>query len=394
MAKRFLLAPFLFFSLHTLSAAELSPAREHTKTPTVSTTFTPFTGKTLGNNVRVRAKAALDSSIVCELDKGDYISVKGQKGDFYAIVPPSQLKAYIFRGFVIDGVVEADRVNIRLAPNREAPVVGRYNKGAIVEEAVSVDHPKWLEIPFPSTTRFYVAKEYIEYAGDVAFKEKYETRKKEGEQLLTSTHLLTQSEFAKPFQEIDPNRISAKYREIIDHYADFPTYVAQAKQALDQAQKTYLQRKIAYLEEKATQTPSVNSAVSVVNKKPDDSVNTPLMNCANNRMKEVWEPIEQSLYIDWRQDHPSSQSIEAFYTDQKLKQAITLRGILAPYDNDNVKNKPGDFMLKDRELPIAYLYSTQVDLEALVGKEVSLLVAPRPNNSFAFPAFYVLEVVH
>ncbi len=390
MAKRFFIAPVLFFSLHAVFAAELSPAKEHTKPPVVSSTFTPFTGKTLGNNVRVRAKAALDSSIVCELGKGDYVIVKGQKGDFYAIVPPSQLKAYIFRGFVIDGVVEADRVNIRLAPNREAPIVGRYNKGAIVEEAISANHPKWLEIPFPQTTRFYIAKEYIEYAGDVTFKEKYEARKKEGEQLLTSTRLLTQSEFAKPFQEIDPDKISAKYREILDHYADFPTYVAQARQALDEAQKTYLQRKIAYLEGKeAPQPPSAHAPTAVPHEAPPSAVPPP----SGDRMAAVWEPIERSLYIEWCQRHPS-QSIEAFYTDQKLKQATTLRGVLVSYDNDKVKNKPGDFMLKDRELPLAYLYSTRVDLHALVGKEVSLLVAPRSNNDFAFPAFYVLEVVH
>jgi len=44
------------------------------------------------------------------------------------------------------------------------------------------------------------------------------------------------------------------------------------------------------------------------------------------------------------------------------------------------------------DLGVAYLYSTQVNLEDFVGKRVTLLVSPRPNNNFAFPAYYVFEV--
>jgi hypothetical protein len=42
-------------------------------------------------------------------------------------------------------------------------------------------------------------------------------------------------------------------------------------------------------------------------------------------------------------------------------------------------------------LPIAYLYSTQVDLQGKVGQAVTLQAAPRPNHHFAFPAYFVLE---
>ena len=54
--------------------------------------------------------------------------------------------------------------------------------------------------------------------------------------------------------------------------------------------------------------------------------------------------------------------------------------------------KPGDFVLRDGDLPIGYLYSTQVNLDSLVGKRATLIVTPRPNNNFAFPAYYVLSV--
>ena len=58
-----------------------------------------------------------------------------------------------------------------------------------------------------------------------------------------------------------------------------------------------------------------------------------------------------------------------------------------------IKNKPGDFILRDNsDIPLGYLYSTQVDLKAFEGKEVSVLVVSRPNNHFAFPAYYVINI--
>ncbi|MEK7339256.1 MAG: hypothetical protein AABZ92_00910, partial [Verrucomicrobiota bacterium] len=57
-----------------------------------------------------------------------------------------------------------------------------------------------------------------------------------------------------------------------------------------------------------------------------------------------------------------------------------------------VKNKPGDFILRDKDIPLAYVYSTVVNLQDLVGKRVSLIATPRPNNNFAFPSYFVLDV--
>ncbi|MGD0665819.1 MAG: hypothetical protein ABSA17_08880, partial [Rhabdochlamydiaceae bacterium] len=70
---------------------------------------------------------------------------------------------------------------------------------------------------------------------------------------------------------------------------------------------------------------------------------------------------------------------------------VILTGIVEPYAS-MVKHKPGDYVLKDKDLPKAYLYSTQVNLQEYVGKKVSILVVPRSNNNFAFPAYFVLSV--
>jgi len=57
-----------------------------------------------------------------------------------------------------------------------------------------------------------------------------------------------------------------------------------------------------------------------------------------------------------------------------------------------IKNKPGDFIItKDNETK-AYLYSTKCDLNQHVGKKITMKVSPRPNNNFAFPAYFVNSI--
>jgi hypothetical protein len=57
-----------------------------------------------------------------------------------------------------------------------------------------------------------------------------------------------------------------------------------------------------------------------------------------------------------------------------------------------MKNKPGDYMLVSQatHAPIAYLYSTKVDLQHNVGQQVTIYGIKRPNYNFAFPAYFVV----
>jgi hypothetical protein len=91
----------------------------------------------------------------------------------------------------------------------------------------------------------------------------------------------------------------------------------------------------------------------------------------------------------WTAFH-SGKKIYVFYAEQKANASV-LTGTVEAYPNP-VKNRPGDFILKGSEAPIAYLYSTAINLEKYVGKQVTILAAPRPNNHFAFPAYFVLNV--
>lgn len=350
----------------------------------------PFTGKVNGNKVRLRSAPDVESAIVRELSKDDLLIITGEKNDFYAVEPPTDVKAYIFRSFVLDGNVEGNRVNVRLAPNKDAPIVAHMNTGERVEGKICKANNKWLEIPTPNVTRFYVAKEFIDYAGGPDVKLTMEKRKASIQKLMESTSLLAEAEMRKPFTEIDIARVEHNYSAVIKEYEDFPAYVDKAKQELAHIKEQYLQKKIQFLETKAKQlTANAEKRESQYFSHEDlekiQQEETILS--ATDRMK-AWEPVEESLFLTWSAVH-HAKNMDDFYEDQKLK-ANMLTGILEPF-KEPIKNKPGEYVVKKGDITVAYVYSTLVNLQDFVGRQVNLHVASRPNNNFAFPAFFVLD---
>ncbi|MBI3236476.1 MAG: hypothetical protein HYZ48_02030 [Chlamydiales bacterium] len=345
----------------------------------VQAPFSAFTGKVKGRKVRLRLQPDLDSRIIKELNKNDLLSIVGDKEDFWAVAPPAGIKTYVFRSFVLDNIVEANRVNIRLEPHLDAPIVGHLSMGDRVDGVISAINNKWLEIAPPAETRFYVAKDLIEFAGGPEVKVQMDKRKLSAEQILDATSLLSFSELRKPFDEIDFDRICKGFDLVISDYTDFPEYVDQAKESLASFQEAYLQKRISHLETLASIAPQAVEPLSEIKEALYD---------ISDKMKS-WEPIEQALFSSWTK-LGENQSLDQYYEEQKLA-AVVLSGILEPYQSP-VKSKPGDFILKDKDVPVAYVYSTVVNLQNLNGKTVKLVASPRPNNNFAFPAYFVLDL--
>lgn len=345
-----------------------------------------FTGRIVGNGVRMRLLPDVDSAIIQELAKDDLVVVLEEKNDFYGIEAPADMKAYVFRSFVLDNVVEGNRVNVRLLPELSSPVIGHLNTGDKVNGTISDQNSKWLEIAPPKNTRFYIAKEFIEKIGGPEIKSVRDKKKTSVVQLMESANHITQSELAKPFDDIDFDRLTSSYQVIIQDYTDFPDYVEQARNRLLELQEVYLQKKLAFLEAKANKLSKQLSMAKEAN--PSLEIPMEIAPPVSDKMK-FWIPAEESLFLAWSAQHPA-RSLEDYYQEQRAK-SVRLSGTLESYTAP-IKNKPGNFIIRDRDLPRAYLYSTKVDLDKYVGKYVTLYVSTRPNNNFAFPAYFVLDI--
>jgi len=346
--------------------------------------FKPFTGKVIGNKVRMRSGADLDSAIISQLNKDQLVLVLKDSNEFWGVKPASKNKGYVFRSYVIDNTVEADRVNIRLEPNVDAPIIGQLHSKDIVDGKMCPENNKWLEIDLPSDVCFYISKEYITYSGDVDLYVKTQIRQDEVEKLLNSAYFITQGECKKPYDEMNPDQAIEKFDEIIKHYPDFTAYVQQAKDGLALLQDNYLQKKIAYLEAKANISQVEKDELS----KAVEKITVTKKNESITEKMKFWESVENSLYRTWTTFHPEKKQKD-FYKEQEIN-SMMLSGIIESF-TQKIKNKPGDYLVKSNNNS-AYLYSTKVNLDEYVGKKVKLKVSPRPNNNFAFPAYFVNEV--
>ncbi len=376
--------------------------------------FEPFTAKVTGTKVRLRTQPSLEGHVVRETACGEMFAVTGEVEGFYAITPPKGTKGYVFRTFVLDGTVEGEHVNVRLYPDIEAPIIAQLNTGDKINPIVSDVNNKWLVIDLPSTATFYLAHEYIEKIGPVELLAKLEARHKEATHCLNSVFLYAQSEIQKPLQQIDLDSINKRFVELQTSYSDLPEIVESAQEASHLLQDVYVQKKIAFLESKAEQTASVFEVDPVhLEKLAALGIDIParhgeldvgrIAHAASNTLglattigdgtitdkMLVWKPLEQSIYHLWAVAHGESSMEEFYKTEQD--NAIFLSGIIEPY-NRPVKNLPGDYLIRCDNHPIAFLYSTKIDLQRLVGRNVTIMATPRPNNNFAFPAYFVLSV--
>lgn len=384
-----------FLSLCT--AAFTAPAAPSAPAKKVES-YKSFTGKLLANKVRIRAKADLDSPIIRQMNKNDLLLVIGEEGDFYAIEPLKDTKAYVFRSYILDDVVEANHVNVRLEPHVDAPIISQLQAGDKVKGTICSMNHKWLEIAPPKGTHFYVSKEFVGQAGGPELIVNMEKKKAQVDELLTSAFLNAEAECKKSYEEMAPQHAIEQFQTILRSYADFPEAVNQAKEGLALLKETYLNKKIAFLESKAELSPIVKEELLAKHKAENAELFTDVAvdpglwskRSAKPECLSFWDTLEESLYLSWTAFH-HGKNLDDYYSEQKANASV-LTGTIERYTFD-IKNKPGDFLLRGPEdAPLAYLYSTHVDLEKYSGKTVTILAAPRPNNHFAFPAYFVFSV--
>jgi hypothetical protein len=386
---------------HLPATTEVSTTAEDTRAD-----FQAFTGKVTREKVRLRLQPSVDCPIITELKKGDLLVIVGETDDFYAVLPPSYIKGYVYRTFILDNVVEGSHVNVRLEPQLEAPVIAQLNRGDRIEGHVASTNSKWLEIAPPATAHFFVSRDYIENIGHAELINTLSQRKAEVEHLLASAIVDSENELAKSFEAIDLTSTWETYRKIAADYNDFTVETAQAAESLKKLQDTNLERKIAYLEEKHIQHEAQQqiteehpekqepqqaaldqpaAAVTVEEARQHVATTTPIHIAA-------WKATEDDLYRQWRRSN--SNSSRAAYEDTQVEMATTLVGTLEPY-HSSAKNKPGDFIMRNRHNQrVAYLYSYDADLnlQDYVGRNITMRVVARPNHRFALPAYRVLAI--
>ncbi len=365
-----------------------------------STSAFPFTGKVSSKGVRLRTSPDLDSHVLRELNQDDYLLIVGEVENFYAVQPNPNTPLYIFRSFVLDGVVEAQNVNVRMGPSLSDPIVARLQSGTTVHGKVCSSNAKWLEISPPENVHFYLAKDYVEKVGGPQIIHNLHAQKESLDELFVSLHIAINEQKQKNYEEMQIQEIERIIEKVRSEYPSFKSDIRKAEELFHGLKEHFLAKKVAFLEKQ------MHADVITVNDEPSNKASSTSSENRSEKLEAVaaqaespariettpeavlkWKNIEYARYLGWTEEHPE-QPISDFYNEERLT-ATRLTGEIAAFEC-NLSARPGDFLLKQKGLAVAYLYSTLVDLSDLEGKEVSLVVVPRPNNDFAFPTYFVI----
>ena len=351
-----------------------------------------FTGKVTGSRVRVRLQPSLDGIILKELNQGELIIVTGEMDDFYAVKPETKCKGYIYRAYVLDNVVEANNVNLRLEPDVHAPILTQLGQGDSIKGTTCPENNKWLMVDLPDTVRFYIAKDFVANIGDVTLYKRTQMRRQQLASHLETVDKNIQNELKKPFAEIQPVTFVNDLKIIVAQNQDLPELADKAQSLIKTIQEQYLQLSLrkpldTSKETAASGHPSAQAQVASLDAPSVQGFAADIRHLSSFALEQ-----QENTVLDQALRSGKIENKDSFYAEE-LKNAQEISGQLVPYDRP-VKNRPGDFMLVDAKtkVPVAYLYSNRQDLNQFAGQPVHLMVTPRPNHHFALPAYFVLEI--
>jgi len=347
--------------------------------------FEAFTGQVTGTKVRLRLHPTLESVVLGELPQEELLVIIGEEDEFYKVKPDPKWKGYIYRAYILDNVVEANNVNLRLAPNTEAIIVTQLQQGRKVKGTICSENNKWMAIDLPESVCFYIAKEYVENIGNASLYTTIQTRQSELSRQLDTLETSIKKELQKPFHEIQLVPLVSELKVIVAKNSDLPEQVHRAEHLIAFAQEEYLTQS-----QKAHAT-TIGLAETAESDPP------------NNDTAQQEHSIQQRIvspHLEEQESHIVAKAIQLgqvdsedlFYQNEN-RVALEFVGQLIPYERV-VKNRPGDFILVDdkTKVPLAYLYSTRINLRDHIGSTIRIFVSPRPNHHFALPAYYVLEL--
>ncbi len=201
-----------------------------------------FTGVVSGERVNVRASDNISSEVVCQLNKGEEVSVLGLKGKWYKVELPKKALVYVAKSKVSNkngqGTVSEDKTNIRTAATISSTVIGRLNKGVSVK--ISKEYLDWYEIEAPKGAAGWVSSDYIKK--DKNFDNLCFVHNQSLSENLAQMDAAYQAELKKPLREIELKWILGGYEKFAADNKDTP----EGKEALLKAQEIKL--KVAEIE--------------------------------------------------------------------------------------------------------------------------------------------------
>lgn len=119
--------------------------------------------RVLSDRVNLRARPVEGAEVVGQVNQGDMLAVLNLEGDWVEVQAPTNAGVWIKGEFIRDGVVKADKVNVRSGPGVSYRAVGVLRSGQAVQ--VRETRGDWTSIVPPEGVTAWIRKELLERPG-------------------------------------------------------------------------------------------------------------------------------------------------------------------------------------------------------------------------------------
>jgi len=135
------------------------------------------------DDINVRADSTVNSKIICKVNKGLTVTVVQESYGWYKIRLPKIAPSFIKKNLVIligEGAARVlkDNINIRLSPNESACILGKVNKNEVVN--ILGDRLEWYKIEPVDNSFGWINKIFIDKAQNPKESKTIDTVKTEG----------------------------------------------------------------------------------------------------------------------------------------------------------------------------------------------------------------------
>jgi hypothetical protein len=126
----------------------------------VASAFVCADVRVTGDRVSLRAAPSLEAEVLDRAMRGDVFLELGRSNGWVAVEAPAYLDAWVDASYVTNGVVIANRLNVRSGPNQNYTVLRVVEGGTKLEELDRFH--AWMKVVPPAGSRVWIYADYTE----------------------------------------------------------------------------------------------------------------------------------------------------------------------------------------------------------------------------------------
>jgi hypothetical protein len=284
------------------------------------------------------------------------------------------------------GKVVGNNVRVRLKPDTNSKIICTLNKDFVV--TITNEDGMFYQILAVEKSPLFVYKKFVNHGKIDGNNVNVRTEPNQQSTVITQLHNDDRIDI------MDHNISTDKWVAIAPpnsvRYYISKNYVKSinektAWELIQEQNKTAVSESVDVVEIKKTFEPVYDTNINI------DTVVTHNIDATfESFVRPQWVDLETNIYSRWKQQHLNGDYQQFLTTESEFTRLE--QGRIVKVHKVSL-NHPGDFILYNGKKPVAYIFSTTIDLNDYNNIEKKLMLTERPNNMWGLPAYKVVRVV-